>query len=444
MTDYLVPIVVILLLVAVNGLFVAAEFAIVGVRHSRITELAEEGLGTARALKRILDKQENLDRYIAVAQLGITLASIGLGMYGERSVAAWLYGPLEHYGGLGYAASHLVGTIVAVSLLTYMHVVFGEMIPKALALHAPEGTSFKVAGLMLLFSRVFHPAVLVLNTISNALLRLLKIPISDPMGRLYSPQELELLVAESHEGGSLGDEQRALIQNIFDFGERTAQQVMVPRRSVVAIEIDSSPAAIWELLRTEGYSRLPVYEGNLDHVIGILHIKSFIRQQLTEPESLVLNNLLRKPLHVLEQMPAEEVLDLLKRNKNHMAVVVDESGGTAGIVTLEDLLEEVVGPLGDEFDRDEPDIERLGDGSLRVKGEVLIEELNDTYGTALHSAHVETVAGLILEALGRPARAGDAATMAGVELVVEEVEGLAIKRLHLKLLASGSVGRGSH
>jgi CBS domain containing-hemolysin-like protein len=436
MTDYLIPIIVILVLVAINGLFVAAEFAIVGVRHSRISELAEEGLATAHTLKGILDKQENLDRYIAVAQLGITLASIGLGMYGERSVAAWLYGPLEHYGGLGYAASHLVGTIVAVSLLTYLHVVFGEMIPKALALQAPEGTSFKVATPMLVFSRLFYPAVFVLNTVSNALLRLLRIPISDPMGRLYSPQELELLVAESHESGSLGSEQRTLIQNIFDFGERIVQQVMIPRRRVVAIEVDSSPGVIWDLLKTEGYSRIPVYEGNLDTIVGIMHIKSFIRQQVNSPKSFDLRDLLRKPLHVLEQMPAEEVLELLKRSKNHMAVVVDESGGTSGIVTLEDLLEEVVGPLGDEFDRDEPDIERLGNDSLRVSGEVLFEELNETYRTALRSEHAETIAGLVLEALGRPARVGDTVTVSGVELVVEGVEALAIKKVRVNLPSS--------
>ena len=426
----LIPIVVIIILIILNGLFVAAEFAIVGSRRTRVEKYVEEGNAAARYVQRILSTPENQDRYIAIAQLGITLASIGLGMYGEQSIAGWLYGPLEQYGGLGYAASHTVGTIVAVAFLTYFHVVIGEMIPKALALQKPEETSFRVARPMRIMGTLFRPAVWALNGAGTLLMRAMGIPEPDAHSRVYTPQELELIVGESSEAGALESEQQELIANIFDFSERDVGQLMTPRPRVIGLSVDSAKEDLTALIRSGQHSRFPVYEEDLDHIVGLLHIKDFIRQQ-TQAEPFNLRPLLRRAPRVPEGMAAENLLESFKRLKIHMAVVMDEFGGTAGIVTLEDLLEEVVGEVQDEFDRETPPVQRVDDHTLLVRGDVLLDDLNEHHGFDLSSETSDTVAGLLLDELGRPPEAGDEATLEEVHLKAEEVEGLVIQKVRL-------------
>ena len=432
MMSVLLPILVIIVLIILNGLFVAAEFAIVGSRRTRVDKYAEEGSSAARYVQRVLSSPENQDRYIAIAQLGITLASIGLGMYGEQSIAGWLYGPLERFGGLGYAASHTVGTIIAVAFLTYFHVVIGEMIPKALALQKPEETSFRVARPMRVVGTIFRPAVWALNGAGTLLLKAMRVPDPDAHSRVYTPQELELVVGESSEAGVLESEQQELIANIFDFSERDAGQLMTPRPRVVGLSIDSTKEELVALIRSGQHSRFPVYEGDLDHIVGLLHIKDFIRQQARgEAEPFDLRSLVRRAPRVPEGMAAERLLESFKRLKVHMAVVMDEFGGTAGIVTLEDLIEEVVGEVQDEFDQETPPVQRVDDRTLLVRGDVLLDDLNEHYGFDLSSETSDTVAGLLLDELGRPPRVSDEAEVQGVHLRAEEVEGLVIQKVHL-------------
>ncbi len=432
MMSVLLPILVIIVLILLNGLFVAAEFAIVGSRRTRIEKYAEEGSSVARYVQRVLSSAENQDHYIAIAQLGITLASIGLGMYGEQSIAGWLYGPLERYGGLGYAASHTIGTIVAVAFLTYFHVVIGEMIPKALALQSPEKTSFQVARPMQVMGTVFYPAVWLLNGAGTLLMKALRIPEPDAHSRVYTPQELELIVGESSEAGALESEQQELIGNIFDFSERDVGQLMTPRPRVLGLSADSTKEDLINLIREGQHSRFPVYEGDLDHITGLLHIKDFIRQQTQQSaEPFDLRSLVRRAPRVPEGMAAENLLESFKRLKVHMAVVMDEFGGTAGIVTLEDLLEEVVGEVQDEFDRETPSVRRLGDNTLLVRGDVLLDDLNEHHGFDLASETSDTIAGLLLDELGRPPQVGDEAAVQEVHLYAEEVEGLVIQEVRL-------------
>jgi len=439
------PLAVIAFLILINGLFVAAEFAIVGASRTRVESMAEGGSRAARYVRRVLHNPANQDRYIAIAQLGITLATIGLGMYGEPSIARWIYGPLEEGLGLGTALAHTVGTVLAVSVMTYFHVVIGEMIPKALALQTPERTAVRVSSAMRFAGLAFRPAVWLLNGVAVALLKLLRIPTSGGEGRSYSSEELEHLVEESREGGAIAESQQQLISNIFDFGERRVHQVMTPRTRVVGIPLVSGPEEVERCVRESKHTRLPVYDGDLDHIVGILHVKDFIQWQLRgardgdnqkrpkrgEP-GFDLASLLRRAPRVTESALAEDVLTAFKRLRVHLAVVMDEYGGTAGIVTLEDLIEEVVGEVRDEFDRgEEPELQALEDGTLLANGDVLLEQVNELYGTRLDSGEFDTLAGLIIERLGRPPDQGDVVDVDGASLEAVRVEGLAISRVRV-------------
>ena len=425
-----VPIVIILILIALNGLFVAAEFAIVASRRSRLQRLASEGSSSAAQAADIVGDAEAQDRYIAIAQLGITLASVGLGMYGERSIAEWIENPL-HALGAPHALAHTVAIIIAVSILTYLHVVIGEMIPKALALTRPEPTTLRVMPAMRLFGLGLRPLVWALTEIGNKLLGLLGVPVSGH-GRAYTTTELEQLVDESAEEGVVAQTQHTLIDNIFSFGERTAAQLMTHRTKVVGLELGDSPDKVKDIIQNEGFSRLPIYRDTLDDVEGILHVRDYIRAT-TKDEMPALRQLVRRVPRVPEHLPAETLLESFKRLKVHMAVVVNEHGGTAGIVTLEDLLEEVVGEVEDEFDEAPvPDIEELAEGELRVAGNTLLDELNHRYDLNFSTEHAETIGGLIVDELGTSASEGDAVTLSDVELRVERVEELAVSQVHMR------------
>jgi CBS domain containing-hemolysin-like protein len=430
-TEVVLPLLVVTFLILMNGLFVAAEFAIVGANRTRVEGMAEGGSRAARYVRRVLRQPSNQDRYIAIAQLGITLATIGLGMYGEPSIAGWLYGPLEEGLGVSTALAHTIGTVLAVGIMTYFHVVIGEMIPKALALQKPEQTAVRISPAMRLVGFVFWPGVALLNGVAVALLKLLRIPTTGA-ARSYSSEELEQLVEESLEGGALAENQQRLISNIFDFGEREVHQLMTPRTRVVGIPLGSGSQEVEHAIRESKHTRLPVYDGDRDHIAGILHVKDFIQWQLRGSEGFDLEVLLRRAPRVPESLPAEDVLTAFKRLRVHLAVVMDEYGGTAGIVTMEDLIEEVVGEVRDEFDRgEELELQVLDDGSLLARGDVLLEQVNERHGTRLDSGEFDTLAGLIIEELGRPPEEGDVVAVDGARLEAVEVEGLAISRVRV-------------
>ncbi len=335
-TSVLVPIVVIVVLVLTNGVFVAAEFALVGARRSRLETLAEGGSRPARWLVDVFDRSTGKDGYIAVAQLGITLASIGLGMYGEPAVAGWLYGPFEDLG-LSTAAAHTVGFVIALSGITYMHVVFGEMIPKALALQAPEAVSLRVNPVMRVFGLVFRPMVAALNAAALGLMRLLRIPEPDQRLALYTSAELAIVTDESASSGQLGVMQRNLIRNVFDLDGRTAEELMSSRSRIEALDIATPSDEIAARLAASARSRYPVIDGSLDRVIGVLHIKDFIRAQQRR-SSLVLRDLIRPIPTVARTASAESILERFRRDRTHAALVVDEHGGTLGLVTMDDII----------------------------------------------------------------------------------------------------------
>lgn len=430
--EFLIPITIIIFLILLNGLFVAAEFAIIGVRPSRVAQLTEAGNRTAARVKRILDDPQRQDRYIATAQLGITIASLGLGMYGEHAVAEWLLGPLEQWVRLNEATAHAVAVVVAIGLLTFAHVVVGEMVPKSIALQYAERTVLGISGIMQLMKRVFYPAVWVLNSAGNALLRLIGIPLAGAHARLYSPEELDLLVSESHEGGLLTANAEQLLHNIFDFGDRRVGQVMTPRPRIAAVPLDISEEELLKLAAHARYSRFPVYDGDLDTIVGVLLLKDVAGWRLQGDEPFDLKKLLRHMPAVPEAMPVERLLAALKRARVHMALVVDEYGGTAGVVTLEDLVEEVVGEVHDEFDQHEPPpLQEIAPGMLLVRGDVLLDDLReDAPGILPEEAEdlpaVDTVGGLVMGLLGRPPQPNDQVELDGATFIVERVRGRAV------------------
>lgn len=435
MSEFLGPLGLIAFLILVNGLMVASEFAIVATSHTRIASLAEDGSSTARKLLAVLQNTKWQTRFIILAQIGITVASLGLGMYGEHTIADWLLGPLEHRTPISTAAAHTVASILAIAILTYLHVVIGEVIPKSLALQAPEAFALRLIGPMMVLERILSPAIVVLNSIATGIMRMLGIPPADVHARLVSPQELELIVEESYESGMLASEEQLFIENILDLKERTAGQVMTPRTRVIGVDVDMTVDEVLQLVCASAHSRFPIYEESLDNIIGMLHIKDLARHRLDEEPSFDLHTFAQhRPItYVPESTPLDEVLVRFRREHLSMAVVVDEYGGTAGILTMEDLLEEVVGEIQDEFDTETAPFEEIEEGKLRVHGALLLDELEQHYDIHLESQEVNTVGGLVMALLGRIPEAGDVVELNGIRFTVESVEGRAVESVCIEL-----------
>jgi CBS domain containing-hemolysin-like protein len=423
--EYVLPIVAICVLVVVNGLFVAGEFALVGARLSRLQALADDGSSAARWLVDVFERHAGKDGYIAVAQLGITLASIGLGMYGEPAVAHWLYGPLEDLG-VSETASHTVGFVVALTGITYMHVVFGEMIPKALALQSPETVSLRLNPVMRTFSALFRPMVAVLNSIAFALMRLLRIPEPDKRLSLHTSDELTIVTDESAQSGQLGGMQRDLIHNIFELAERPAEEIMISRSNIVAIDRSAAADDVSELIGGSPRSRYPVVDGDLDHVVGMLHIKDFIRaSRLGTFTSLA--DILRPLPVVAATTSAEDLLEQFKQGTAHAALVVDEFGATVGFVSLDDVIDEIM----DAETSDQ--ISRHADGSMTVAGETTLSDLREELDDPVFDHEdVVTIAGLVLAHAGAVPDLGGTVQLGPYELVVEQLDGRKITRVRIR------------
>ncbi len=432
----LVPFLVIIFLVLLNGLFVMAEFAIIGVRPSRVEQLANEGNRVAESVLSVLQSPEKQNQYIATAQLGITVASLGLGMYSEPQIAHFIEPYLARLLDTEphTALVETTGYVIALSLLTYLHVVIGEMVPKSVALSMAEKTVLFISPVMRLMQFLLALPVHLLNGIGLMLLRLFRVPPATEHARLHSPEELELIVEESAKSGLLNAEEEEMILNIFTFADRQVNQVMTPRRKIQAIPHNISLPELLQRVTQSRNSRFPVYEEDLDHIVGVLHIKDLVRQQLRMKGSFDIRLLLRSVPVVPEHYPVEKLLALFRRQHIHMAVVLDEFGGTAGIVTLEDLVEEVVGEVRDEFDQESEPLIEVEPGVLEVSGSYLIEDLEDWVylGPEENLPDVETVGGFIMTELGRPPQVGDRFTYEDVNFTVLSIDGLAVGRARVE------------
>jgi CBS domain containing-hemolysin-like protein len=418
--DNLLPILIIFILILLNGLFVAAEFAMVGVPRTKIERLASQGHRAARLVRRILNDPRRQDRYIATAQLGITVASLGLGMYGEHILAEWLADALESFGASRWVAAHGVASALAITILTYFHIVLGEMVPKSLALLSAERTALWITPPIRWIQFLLYPLVIGLNAIGNGILRLMGIQREFSASHYHTPEELKYLVRESEVGGLLHAEAGKVLRDLFEFGELTAGEIMIPRVRVLGLPIDASAEQITAIVHASRHTRYPVYEGDLDHIVGVIHIKDILRLALAD--KALKENGIRQAPYVPETAELDTVLTTMRQSHVQMAVVMDEHGGTAGIISLEDLFEEVVGDI-EEGVTHPPDISRDTEGRLRVTGTVRLDEVGEMLGVTFEHEEVDTVSGLVLMLLDRPPAVGDLVTYDHVRFEVIAVEG---------------------
>jgi len=417
------------LLVLANGFFVAAEFALVSVRRTRVEELIQQGRPSALVVKQALDDP---DRFIAATQLGITIASLGLGWLGEPALSH-LIEPLLHALPEAWVgtASHSVAAAFSFAVITFLHVVIGELMPKSVALQRPEATALLVAEPTLFVARLLRPAIWALNGTGNFLLKLIGMRAASGHELVHSVEELKLLVEASEEGGILEDTERAMINAVFDFGEKTAHELMVPRTEVIAIDADAPLTDFISLASKHPFSKYPVYEGDIDHLLGIAHVKDLVRLQHAERRAATLRGLIREALFVPDALRLDGLLQQFRLKRQHMAIVLDEYGGTAGLITLDDLMTEIVGEVRDPFDKSAPEIQHLPDGSALVDGMTLVDTINDTFRLKIQEDYYDTIAGFVLGRLGRMAKVGDVVETEGARLKVEALDGLRIARLSL-------------
>jgi CBS domain containing-hemolysin-like protein len=414
------------LLVLLNGFCVAAEFSLAGVRRSKLESLAGTGRRGARRVLAMTGDFRTLDHSFATAQAGITLASLGLGMYAEESLANVLH-PI-----LGNLGSHGVASVVALALLTYVHVVAGEVVPKTIALQHPEETALRVQVLLRVLRVALAPFVFLLDRASTGVLKLLRIQAPTKAARAHTLEEIQTLAEEGGQDGALARKQIWLLRNLLEFEDLPVRKVMVPRNRVVGLPVGSGAGEVLSFLRATSHTRYPVFEGNLDRILGFVHTKELLGA-LDEGEAFDLRELARPVPMVPETAKARKLLRLFRDEQVHMAVVLDEHGGTAGVATLQDLLEEIFGEVQDEFDREEPPIRPIAEGAAMLRGSVRLDEIRDAFGLELRGRFVDTVAGLILQRLGRTARQGDTVQVEGAKLTVTAVKGLAISRVRLDL-----------
>jgi CBS domain containing-hemolysin-like protein len=420
MAEILIPISIIVLLLVANALFVAAEFAIVGAPRTSIEHQASQGSFLARNVLHILEDPKRQDRYIATTQIGISVASLGLGMYGEHWLADRIETALAPLGTMAWVASHTIASVVAIAVLTYLHIVIGEMVPKALALQRPHRTVLYVSPVIRAIERVLLPLVVSLNAFGNGLLSLAGIRRQEVEGeRYHTPEELQFIVQESQEGGLLRGESGQILRDLFEFGDRTAGEAMVPRVLLVGIPVGAEPDELRAIVRNQAHTRYPVYSGDLDHIVGSLHIKEVLRHLISNQP--VTARAARALPYVPGPTPVDEVLAAMRRYRAQMAVVMDQHGGTAGLVTMEDLFEEVIGDI--EEGRGRAAIVREADGSVRVRGTVRLDEVAKSLDWPLEHPNVTTISGLVLVRLGRPALLGDVVTWNQVRVEVTKVAG---------------------
>ncbi len=433
----LAKILLVVFLVLANGFFVASEFALVAVRKSRIEALAAEGDAAAKKLLLMLN---NLSGYISATQLGITLSSLGLGWVGEPVVAALIEPGLSYLGevtGASFLSAgpilHTISFTIAFSLITFLHIVFGELAPKTAALELSERVSFLVAAPLRLFYNVFSYPIRMLDWTGTRTVRLFGLQASGEHGSSYSEDEIRGLIKLSQESGHLNEEEQRLINRVFEFSETTVKEAMIPRTEIVAVPESCSFDEIVEAFQQHGYSRLPVYRGSLDDIAGFVHTKDLVAYTKKQ-KSFKIVDVIHKPNYVVDTAHLEDVLRQMQNEKFHFGFVVDEHGGIEGIITLEDLLEEIVGDISDEHDIEvDEQIDEQADGSYLLDGGLAVRDLNRRLEMTLPvSEGYTTIAGFLMAEAGQILEEGQTVPFNGHVFKVEKVDKHRIKQIKLE------------
>jgi CBS domain containing-hemolysin-like protein len=414
------------LLVFVNGFFVAAEFALVKVRTTQLEPHVEKGDKRASAARHMV---AHLDAYLSATQLGITLASLGLGWIGEPAFA-WLLDPLiSRIPGASPAMLHTISLTTAFTVITILHIVLGELAPKSIAIRKPEATSLWIALPLFAFYKVSYPAIWILNHAANAILKLIGIePVSEDEGG-HDEAEIRRLLASS-KGADLSDQKRDLLDNVFELSHRTARQAMVPRADVIFLSTSATTDENLAIARASGHTRFPLCEGDHDHVVGLIHIKDVFRAD-PPPESL--DSLRREISFVPETMRLDRLLRRMRDEHTHLVAVLDEYGGISGIVTMENVIEEIVGEIQDEFDREPPELVQTADLVYEISGLMLVQDLEEELGIEFSERDEDTIGGVVLSDLGRRARKGDVLEVPPLLLEVLETDGNRVKTLKVTM-----------
>lgn len=430
----LVAILVVVALIVVNALYVAAEFAAVSVRRSRIQQLAADGNPLAAWLLPVLESPKALDRYIGVCQIGITLSSLVLGAYAQQTFAVWLTPYFAELGGLQQITAQSTSTVVVLLTLTVGQVVFAELVPKSLALQYPTQISLYTLIPMIGSLWIYRPFIKFLNGTSLLLLRLIGSPFQAHR-HIHSPEEIELLIAESRDGGLLEPDEHRRLQRALRLNLRLAKQLMVPRRRIAAFDIETPLHEVIGRVAQSPFSRLPVYRDSLDNIVGILHTKDLVRWFVSEGSTMTLSDLIRTVPTVHESVTADRVLRELRERRSHQALVVDEFGGTSGLLTLEDVLSELLGHVGDEFKAAQPTPEQLPDGRMRLSGGMAIQDAATALDTEWET-DASTVGGMVIEALGHLPTQGEIVDIGNFQFEIEAVADRAVESVLVRKLVT--------
>jgi CBS domain containing-hemolysin-like protein len=411
-----------LLLVALNGLFVAAEFAFTKLRSTRVESMVQQGKPSAGLIR---EATSNLDAYLAVCQVGITIASLGLGALGEPAIAELIDPLLGAF--VPESIVHTIAFAIAFSIITFLHVVFGELASKSVAIAKPEGTSQVVAPFMKFFYYLFFPLTIVFNGTANAFVRIFGIPPVSEIEDRHSEEELRMLVGQSSKQGFLEGDEEARVKAVFELDEKVAREIMIPRPYVVTLRADTPLRELVSFTAASNHTRYPIYEGESpDHIIGAVHVKDVLRavESMGSIDAAVeARDLARDVVVVPENRLVDDVLEDFQEQELQMAIVIDEWGAFEGIFTVEDIFEEIVGEIRDEFDDEEPTIRKSDDGSYSIDGRTLLGQINEALDSRFESEDFDTIGGLVLGRLGRPPEVGDEVVLDGYDLRVDEVDG---------------------
>ncbi|MEO8794103.1 MAG: hemolysin family protein [Daejeonella sp.] len=421
-------------LVFLNGFFVAAEFAIVKVRASQIEIKAKTGNRVAKIAKHMT---QHLDGYLAATQLGITLASLGLGWVGEAVMEHLLHNLLTSFGASPSFVSSFSGTaapIIAFSTITILHIVFGELAPKSLAIQRPVSTTMGIALPLHFFYIVFRPFIWLLNSFANLILRLIGINTINSHDAHHSSEELQYLLDQGKESGALENNEHELIKNVFDFNERVVKNIMVPRTKISGVELGTSHDLLLDLIIKEGYSRIPVYDETIDKIVGIVHAKDIL-PLLAKHQELVLKDIIRKPYFIPETKKINDLLSELQLKRIQIAIVLDEFGGTAGMVTLEDIVEELVGEIQDEYDEEKPIVDKISDTEFVVNAAASIYDVNEYLPHDLpEDGDYDTLSGLVGDLFGKFPEVGEMQEFNGYNIIILKKTEQNIESVKLELV----------
>lgn len=433
----IINLILIAMLIAFTAFFVSYEFAIVKIRSTRIDQLLAEGNKNAIAAKTIIT---NLDEYLSACQLGITVTALGLGWLGEPTVEHLLH-PLFVQFSLPESVSSILSFIIAFSSVTFLHVVVGELAPKTVAIQKAEAVTLAFARPMMFFYKIMYPFIKTLNGSARLVVGLFGLKPASEHENAHSEEELQLIISESYKSGEINQSEFKYVNNIFEFDDRIAKEIMVPRTEIVVFDRSQTLAECLEIVKEENYTRYPVIDGEKDNIVGMINMKEVLTDYISGINlDTSIEKYIRPVIQVIESIAIHDLLVKMQKDRVHMAILMDEYGGTAGLVTVEDILEEIVGEIRDEFDGDEvPEINKINENKTVVDGKVLIDEINDLFGLDIHDEDMDTIGGWVLSEKMDVVE-GDQINYGDYQFKVLEIEGYHIKSLEIvKLINQESI-----